>query len=147
MHHYHLVPEVSPQKSAEYLAQKLAYYTDAADLAEDLQWQNPQIVVLDVRALPLYDLGHIPGAVSFPHRTMSGETLAVLDPQKLYITYCDGIGCNGSTKGALKLARAGFYVRELAGGLDFWQRDNLPVTRGLQPGQWPAADAGSECGC
>ena len=86
MHHYHLVPEVSPQKSAEYLAQKLAYYTDAADLAEDLQWQNPQIVVLDVRALPLYDLGHIPGAVSFPHRTMSGETLAVLDPQKLYIT-------------------------------------------------------------
>ncbi len=24
--------------------------------------------------------------------------------RKVYVTYCDGIGCNGSTKGAYKLA-------------------------------------------
>ena len=49
MDHYHLFPDVSPQESADYLAKKLAFYTDAADLAEDLRQQNPQIVVLDVR--------------------------------------------------------------------------------------------------
>ena len=147
MNHYYLNPEVSPQESAEYLAKKLAFYADAADLALDLRQQNPHIVVLDVRALPLYEQAHIPGAVSFPHRTMTAGTLAALDPQKLYITYCDGIGCNGSTRGALKLALAGFSVRELIGGLDFWQRDSLPVMSGLQPGNWPAAEAGNECGC
>ena len=45
-----------------------------------------------------------PGAVSFPHREMSAETTAELDRSKAYVVYCDGIGCNASTKGAYKLA-------------------------------------------
>ena len=32
-------------------------------------------------------------------------------------------GCNASTKGALKLTRLGFNVKELMGGLDWWMRD------------------------
>ena len=41
----------------------------------------------------------------------------------LYVTYCDGIGCNASTKGALNMAKLGFRVKELMGGLDWWKRD------------------------
>ncbi len=35
---------------------------------------------------------------------MSDLTTSHLDKYKIYITYCDGIGCNASTKGALKLS-------------------------------------------
>jgi len=54
-----------------------------------------------------------------PHRTMSEETTKDYDKSKAYVTYCDGIGCNASTKGALKLAKLGFNVKELLGGLDW----------------------------
>jgi hypothetical protein len=45
---------------------------------------------------------------------MSAETTTRLDRSKVYVVYCDGIGCNASTKGAYKLARLGFRVKERA---------------------------------
>jgi len=101
---------------------KLAYEIDAADLFDALN-NGEQIVVVDARGTAGYELEHIPGAISFPHRTMDADTTAHLDKTVLYVTYCDGIGCNASTKGALKLARLGFRVKELIGGLDWWKRD------------------------
>lgn len=35
-----------------------------------------------------------------------------------YITYCDDIGCNGSTTGTYKLAKLSISVKELIGGLE-----------------------------
>jgi hypothetical protein len=77
---------------------------------------------------------HIPGAISFAHREMSAETTAGLDRGKVYVVYCDGIGCNASTKGSHKLARLGFRTKELLGGLDWWSRDGHPVMTSLEPG-------------
>lgn len=142
-----LLPQLSAAETATFLQHKLAVYTDAWDLAEALRAGAPQVQVLDVRAPERYRQGHIPGAVNFPHRTMTAETLAALDPDKCYITYCDGIGCNGSTKGALKLAQAGLSVRELLGGLDFWLRDQHPQLSGDLPGEWPVTGTGEGCGC
>ena len=65
---------------------------------------------------------HIPDAISLPHREISAETTASFDRSKLYVCYCDGIGCMRSTKTALKLLTLGFQVRELIGGLDWWKR-------------------------
>ena len=62
---------------------------------------------------------------------MDPETTAHLDKDALYVTYCDGIGCNASTKGALNMVRLGFNVKELMGGLDWWIRDGYE-TEGLQ---------------
>jgi rhodanese-related sulfurtransferase len=53
---------------------------------------------------------------------------------KVYVVYCDRIGCNASTKGAHKLARLGFRTKELLGGLDWWSRDGHPVMTSLEPG-------------
>ena len=47
----------------------------------------------------------------------------------LVVTYCDGIGCNASTKGALKMAELGFRTKELIGGLDWWKRDGHPTEK------------------
>lgn len=51
---------------------------------------------------------------------MSVETTANLPKDALVVVYCDGIGCNASTKGALKMLLLGFQVKELIGGLDWW---------------------------
>ncbi len=109
-------PPASPSQSVAYLQAKLAYYTDAWDLAEDLSRQVQGIVVVDARQAEAYRGGHICGAISFPHREMNEASTARLDRNKVYVTYCDGIGCNGSTKAAHQLALLGFQVKELTGG-------------------------------
>ena len=109
-------------------------------MSVDLRAGLSDIVVIDARSRDAYAAGHIPGAVSFPHREMSAETTARLDRSKVYVVYCDGIGCNASTKGAFKLAGLGFRVKELLGGIDWWRRDGHPVTVSLEPGSLLAAE-------
>ena len=101
---------------------KLKYETDSWDLNEALI-NGADIVVVDTRPPRSYSQEHIPGAVNIPHTTMSAQSTAHLDRAKIYVTYCDGIGCSASTKGAFKLASFGFAVKELIGGLDWWRRD------------------------
>lgn len=124
-----------------YYQSKLAYETDSADLYEALQ-QGEAIVVVDGRAASAYAHEHIPDAISLPHREISAETTASLDRSKTYVCYCDGIGCNASTKTALKLLTLGFQVRELIGGLDWWKRDGYPTH-----GSGAVVAAGARCGC
>lgn len=137
-------PAPEPEQSAAFMQAKLAYHTDSADLAEDLVNGIGAIVVIDTRSPEHYAAGHIPGAISFPHRTMDDHSTANLDRSKTYVVYCDGIGCNGSTKGAWKLARLGFQVKELLGGLDFWKRDGHLIATGLEAGSLRSA---ASCGC
>ena len=101
---------------------KLAYEIDSWDLSVALE-AGEQIVVIDTRSPEAFQREHIPGAINIPHRTMSAESTSRLDRAALMVTYCDGIGCNGSTKGAVNMLRLGFRVKELMGGLDWWKRD------------------------
>lgn len=140
-------PPASPSQAADYLLHKLRYHADAWDVAADLRNGIRDIVVVDTRSEALYARGHVPGAIHFPHRLMTAESTAALDRSKVYITYCDGIGCNGSTKGAYRLAALGFMVKEMLGGLDFWIRDGQPLATGSEPGQMPMDTAPFECAC
>ena len=130
------------QAQIQHYLDKLAYETDPSDLKAALA-ANENIVVIDARSAEAYAIEHIPGAVNVPHRTMSEETTKHIDRNALVVTYCDGIGCNASTKGALNMTRLGFKVKELMGGLDWWKRDGYPT----------AGDKGSQgnseflCGC
>jgi rhodanese-related sulfurtransferase len=135
----------SPAESAAYLADKLRYHTDAADLASDLYASHPDIIALDTRKTAAYQAGHIPGAISFPHSEMDEASVARLDCSKVYVCYCDGIGCNGSTWGSYKLAKMGFTVKELIGGLDFWQRDGLPLVVGSEAGKLAGLQIKCDC--
>ena len=124
----------------QYYRAKLEYEIDPWDLNEALG-RGDRILLVDTRVPEAYDRNHIPGAVNIPHRTMNAATTAHLDKEALVVTYCDGIRCNGSTKGALKLVQLGFRVKELIGGLDCWRYDGYPVN-----GSEPMQSAGS-CGC
>src|SRR5712692_9198749 len=99
-----------PGETVSIMQDKLKYHTDSWDLSVDLKSGYPGIVVIDARSREAYRAGHIPGARSFPHREMSTDTTAQLDCTKVYVVYCDGIGCNASTKVAYKLAALGFRV-------------------------------------
>lgn len=106
----------------EFYQAKLNFETDSWDLFEDLD-NNPDVIAVDARSNQAFKIEHIPTSINFPHVTMSELTTNNLDKTKKYVTYCDGIGCNASTKGALKLSKLGFKVKELLGGLDWWKRD------------------------
>lgn len=110
------------QEQIRHYEEKLAFEWDSADLYDQLA-ENPRVVVIDARKPFAYEEEHIPGAINFPHREMNASSTEKLDRDKVYVCYCDGIGCNASTKGSLHLARLGFEVRELIGGLDWWKRD------------------------
>ena len=115
------------QDAAQHYRNKLAFETDAWDVNELLR-ERSNVVLIDARSEMAFASEHIPQAINHPHRKLNGESTAHLDRSALYVTYCDGIGCNASTKGALKLAELGFQVKELIGGIEWWKRDGYPVT-------------------
>lgn len=101
---------------------KLAFETDSWDLY--LAIKNAEnVVIIDGRSKEAYQHEHIPGAINIPHKEICFNKTSELDKTKIYICYCDGIGCNASTKTAMKLLTLGFQVKELIGGLDWWKRD------------------------
>ena len=120
---------------------KLAFEIDSWDLYEALT-RNEPVVVVDGRSAEAYAREHIPGSLNLPHREIDEAATAALDRSGLYVCYCDGIGCNASTKTALKLLVLGFRVRELMGGLDWWKRDGYATA-----GERARAGAAVVCGC
>jgi rhodanese-related sulfurtransferase len=118
-----LWPKVSCMNAQlQHYKDKLAYEIDSSDLYS-LKQDGGNVIIIDTRAPELYAAGHVPGAINLPHRLMTAESTAHLDRSALIVTYCNGIGCNGSTKGAIKMTELGFTVKELLGGIDWWKRE------------------------
>lgn len=123
---------------------KLKYEMDPSDLRAALD-AGEAVVVVDARRPEAFAREHIPGAVNLPHREMNETSARDLDRSTLYVVYCDGVGCNASTKGALNLARLGFQVRELIGGLEWWKLDGC-ATEGERASQGQGQDEEQEQG-
>lgn len=124
-----------------YYQAKLQYETDSWDLYVALKEGMPWVVI-DGRSAEAYEQEHIPSAINLPHKDICTTKVESLDRNKIYVCYCDGIGCNASTKTALKLLTLGFTVKELLGGLDWWKRDGH-ATEGANS----QAGTGVACGC
>lgn len=118
---------------------KLRFEIDSWDLNKSVD-QGKNIIIIDARSTEAYKAEHIPGSITLPHRSMTEAAVAGLDRSALYVTYCDGIGCNASTKGALNMSRLGFQVKELMGGLDWCKRDGYTTKKGPYTGP-------ISCGC
>jgi rhodanese-related sulfurtransferase len=129
------------EEQINYYMQKLEFEIDSWDLFESIN-RGDKIIVIDTRSFESYNNEHIPNSISLPHRRMSVETTSDFDKSILYVTYCDGIGCNASTKGALNMTKLGFRVKELIGGLDWWKRDGYETNGELGNQGKPIT-----CGC
>jgi rhodanese-related sulfurtransferase len=114
---------------------KLAFEMDPSDLFDALN-NGEKVIVIDARKAFGFEAEHIPTAINIPHREMTAETTKHLDKDVLYVTYCDGIGCNASTRGALTMAKLGFKVKELMGGIEWWKFDGYATegTKGVEAG-------------
>ncbi|OJV14984.1 MAG: rhodanese [Dyadobacter sp. 50-39] len=119
---------------------KLAFEMDPSDLFDALN-KNENIIPLDARKPFGFEAERIPTAINIPHREINEESTKHLDRDAIYVTYCDGIGCNASTRGALNMTRLGFKVRELMGGIEWWKFDGY-ATEGTK-----ATTAGEKIQC
>jgi rhodanese-related sulfurtransferase len=134
-HFYFLKNTHLMNAQVKFYEDKLAYELDPSDLFEAMN-NASKVVPVDMRKPEGFNREHIPGALNIPHRSIAKETTKMLRKDVLYVAYCDGIGCNASTKGALKLASLGFQVMELIGGIEWWKRDGYDTegTQGVETG-------------
>ena len=110
----------------DFFAAKLAFETDAADVAADHRRGALPYTLVDCRAPVYFDKAHLPGAINLPSGEMTPDRIASL-PDGPLVTYCWGPGCNSATKGARALAAAGREVKEMIGGFEYWVREGHPV--------------------
>ena len=115
------VPAAGPEEAHEHFSRRLAFETDAADVARDLRLGAASFTLIDVRSSEHFAVGHILGAISAP-----GGRAAEL-PDGLLVVYCWGPGCNRAHGAAARLSAQGRQVKEMLGGFEYWVREGHPV--------------------
>ena len=123
------VPAADPADAAAHFGGLLAFEADCWDVHEASGLPDPGFVLLDVRSPEAYAEGHVPGAVSLPHRRLVERNLEQYDPETLFVVYCNGPHCNGADKAALRLARRGRPGKKMIGGVEGWRDEGFDLTR------------------
>jgi rhodanese-related sulfurtransferase len=136
------IPAAAPAEALERLKNRLRFETDCWDVHESLNDPHPDFVLVDVRSSDAFARGHVAGAVSIPHRTITKERMSEYSPNALFVTYCDGPHCNGSTRGAIRLADLGFRVKEMIGGVTGWLDEGFELENRVG-----VPEAKVACGC
>ncbi len=126
-----------------YFAAKLAFQTDVSDVHAALDAgahdrDSGGFALVDSRGTAAWEQGHIPGAIHLPTAEIATRAAALLDPARPVVTYCWGPGCDGATKAALALARLGYQVKEMIGGIEYWIREGFAVQTATGPASRPA---------
>lgn len=129
------IPAAPSETAIEHFHRRLSVETDCADVAVALKSSEQDFVLLHVvGALQDYERRHIPGAIHFPHREITVESMAEWPRDTLFVTYCAGPHCNGADQAALKLAQLGRPVKIMIGGITGWEDEGLPFASGNEPG-------------
>ena len=93
---------------------------DAATLAREMG----QFQVVDVRYPNEWEAGHIEGAVHIPADYIF-DRAGELDPTRPVVTVCRS--GSRSAEATKDLAREGFDVQNLEGGMEAWVAEGLPI--------------------
>jgi len=124
------VPAAPPAEALAHFQKLLAFETDCWDVHAALAAEHPGFVVLDVRSAEAFAAGHVPGAVSLPHRRINERNLAAHPADVLFVVYCAGPHCNGADRAAVALARLGRPVKKMIGGVTGWQDEGFELSQG-----------------
>lgn len=120
------VPAAHPSDAEQHFAAKLAFETDCWDVHESFRTGSVDFVLLDVRGPNAYARGHVPGALSLPHRHITSERMMEWPHETLFVVYCAGPHCNGADKAAHALAGLGRPVKIMIGGITGWADEGFP---------------------
>ena len=113
-----------------FFANKLGFETDCSDVYADIKAGNNNYLLLDVRSKDTFDKSHAITAISMPHGEINEATFNQYDKKTIFVVYCWGPGCNGATKAAMKISSLGFPVKEMIGGIHYWEDfERYPVNR------------------
>ncbi|WP_330455982.1 rhodanese-like domain-containing protein [Streptomyces sp. NBC_00820] len=121
------VPPAAPAEAAAFFTARLTFQADVSDVRASLDSGAPGFVLVDSRGTAGWQQGHVPGAVHLPVADIPDRAASLLAPRVPVITYCWGPGCDGATRAALALARLGYQVKEMIGGIEYWIREGFPV--------------------
>ncbi len=114
------IPAAAAQPAKEHFAAKLVFETDCWDVHATQGLEERGFVLLDVRSPEAFAGGHLPGATNIPRGALTEGRLADYPLDTIFVTYCAGPHCNGSTRAALRLAELGRPVKEMIGGTTGW---------------------------
>ncbi|MDQ0991230.1 rhodanese-like domain-containing protein [Streptomyces sp. V3I7] len=121
------VPPAAPAEATAFFAARLAFQADVSDVHASLESEDPGFVLIDSRGSDAWAQGHVPGALHLPTAEIPERAAHMLDASVPVIAYCWGPGCDGATRAALALARLGYHVKEMIGGIEYWIREGFPV--------------------
>lgn len=121
------VAPADPSAAVAHFESLLAFETDCWDVHHDITTGRAEFVLLDVRSPDLYDVGHLPCAVSLPHARINERNLAEYPVDSVFVVYCAGPHCNGADKAALRLARMGRLVKKMIGGVEGWKDEGFEL--------------------
>jgi rhodanese-related sulfurtransferase len=124
------VPAAAPEEAIRHFESAFRFETDCWDTHEAMQRPDPGFVLVDARGPELYARGHVPGAVNIPHRKIIGSRMAMYPRSTLFVTYCAGPHCNGAARAAARLARLGFPVKLMTGGITGWVDEGFALESG-----------------
>ncbi|WP_286264387.1 rhodanese-like domain-containing protein [Thalassotalea atypica] len=114
----------------QYFAKKLSVETDCSDVYTDICDGNNDFILLDVRSVEAFEKSHAITALNMPHATINEQNFDQFEKTDVFIVYCWGPGCNGATKAASKISALGFAVKEMIGGIHYWEDfERYPVVR------------------
>jgi rhodanese-related sulfurtransferase len=125
------VAAAPPELAVRHFEGQFTFETDCWDTHEALTSGDPGFVLLDVRSPALYAKGHIAGAVSLPHGKIVASKMTEYAARTLFVTYCNGPHCNAAARGALRLARLGYPVKIMTGGVTGWLDEGFTLESGI----------------
>ncbi len=114
------VPAALPESALAHFESQFRFETDCWDTHDALQSPDPGFVLIDARSPAAYARGHVPGAINIPHGKTIGSRMAQWPGDTLFVTYCAGPHCNGAARAAVRLAKLGYPVKLMAGGITGW---------------------------
>ena len=114
------IPAAESAVALEHFESALRFETDCWDVHDAMTQGHHDFVLLDVRSHELYAQGHVPGAISLPHRKIIESAISRFPNDTLFVVYCAGPHCNGAHRGAIRLAKLGRPVKMMIGGITGW---------------------------
>ncbi|KZN61363.1 rhodanese-like domain-containing protein [Pseudoalteromonas luteoviolacea] len=130
------VIEKDTKQAHQYFSDKLAFETDCSDVYADIKSGNHDFVLVDVRAREAFLKSHAITAINIPHGEITQDRMQEFNKDTLFIVYCWGPGCNGASKAAQKLSELGYLVKEMLGGIHYWEDfERYPVNRRVDDAQ------------
>lgn len=146
------VAPADPADAAAHFYRRFTFEADASDVHADIESGAGAFVLVDTRSTEAWEQGHIPGAVHLPTDDIPARAAELVAPGSVVVTYCWGPGCNGATRAAHAFAVAGYQVKEMLGGFEYWSREGFTVEdahgkRQSEVDPLTAPVAAADCGC